>query len=695
MLQKQFHRLILGFLGVFIVVICLSLAQDSFAWPGTEAPDSTITLQMSFVTGESWTVGGNGSFYGEALHNNSPNNDYYATDWNWGSTPDADLGKLVLPVADGVVATVVAPPCPTSGLGCYVEISHSDGYRTRYGHLRVVSVTQNSLVRTSTLLGQVGSTGTSSYPHLHLTFRRNGSSRCNVIPTCPNGETAMAPQGHKPSPMQTAAGSSGLTDGGTYTSINGRVYLPYLRNDGWVTTFYVRNNGTETRDVKIFYFGTNGSPTPKVSDTCNLPPTTACWIIVSEFNRIPSGTIGSAYVDGGENVSVSVTNRRTAPIVRGAYTGVLYNRISETYNIPLALRLASTASGIGSSEVTIQNTTSAAINIQIKMISSSGSTFIKPVTIPALGSYRYKLKDESSSNLPNGWVGSIIVTGGRVAISSDLFAFSEETVQTISGFPGNSQSHSWFIPLFMVRRATQSGTVSTPITVQNLSDNNAVVNVSEIYLACTALPNSGFSDFVVSNPVSVPYQASYSFNPVVDTVLFPVSGWIGSCKVAMANGKKAVVLAQNRVPTDSRNASNYNAIRGDGDRKIAIFPVIQKRLADGSATSLLVQNLGVTATNVGLQYVRGSNAASGQCTATSPNYLFVSFTIPAEASLARNHRLHNSGLPEEETLMPVGWCGSLLVTSDSQPIDGLLQLTDFNSPPPFGDTFMALNVDTR
>jgi hypothetical protein len=43
------------------------------SYPGTEAFTSTIMLQMPFIAGETWTVGGGGSFYGNGAHCNDPN----------------------------------------------------------------------------------------------------------------------------------------------------------------------------------------------------------------------------------------------------------------------------------------------------------------------------------------------------------------------------------------------------------------------------------------------------------------------------------------------------------------------------------------------------------------------------------------------------------------------------------------------
>jgi len=93
-----------------------------FTYPGNEAYASTITLQMPFIAGETWTVGEAVSFYGNGAHCNNPNNDYYATDWNRTN----DDGAVVLPVADGFVSDVVAPPncSPPPSYGCYVRIDN-------------------------------------------------------------------------------------------------------------------------------------------------------------------------------------------------------------------------------------------------------------------------------------------------------------------------------------------------------------------------------------------------------------------------------------------------------------------------------------------------------------------------------------------------------------------------------------------
>lgn len=104
-------------------------------FPGTEAHNSQISLQMPFPLGETWIVGGGGSFYGNNHHCNFYNN-YYATDWN--KAVGNDDNALVLATADGNVSEIDIL-CQTR-YGCYVKIDHASGYRTLYAHLKSILV---------------------------------------------------------------------------------------------------------------------------------------------------------------------------------------------------------------------------------------------------------------------------------------------------------------------------------------------------------------------------------------------------------------------------------------------------------------------------------------------------------------------------------------------------------------------------
>jgi len=59
-------------------------------------------------------------------------------------------------------------------LGNYIVISHHSGYRTMYGHLSAARVKSGAYVGTGERIGDVGSTGLSTGPHLHFTVYKNG-----------------------------------------------------------------------------------------------------------------------------------------------------------------------------------------------------------------------------------------------------------------------------------------------------------------------------------------------------------------------------------------------------------------------------------------------------------------------------------------------------------------------------------------
>ncbi len=54
------------------------------------------------------------------------------------------------------------------GYGQQATIEHSDGYRTRYAHMKSVSVDLGERVEQGHQIGRVGSTGHSTAPHLHF-----------------------------------------------------------------------------------------------------------------------------------------------------------------------------------------------------------------------------------------------------------------------------------------------------------------------------------------------------------------------------------------------------------------------------------------------------------------------------------------------------------------------------------------------
>jgi len=59
-------------------------------------------------------------------------------------------------------------------LGNYIVVSHHSGYRTMYAHLSAARVKSGAYVGTGERIGDVGTTGLSTGPHLHFTVYKNG-----------------------------------------------------------------------------------------------------------------------------------------------------------------------------------------------------------------------------------------------------------------------------------------------------------------------------------------------------------------------------------------------------------------------------------------------------------------------------------------------------------------------------------------
>ncbi len=83
----------------------------------------------------------------------------------------AEIGHRIKCPAAGVVVTAGR----TGGYGNMVEVRHKGGLITRYGHMNSIYVHEGESVDEGTVLGEVGSTGRSTGPHLHYEVRVDGN----------------------------------------------------------------------------------------------------------------------------------------------------------------------------------------------------------------------------------------------------------------------------------------------------------------------------------------------------------------------------------------------------------------------------------------------------------------------------------------------------------------------------------------
>jgi murein DD-endopeptidase MepM/ murein hydrolase activator NlpD len=96
---------------------------------------------------------------------------YKIRKFHYGMDFTASTGTEVYVTGDGSVSEVTSEH---SGYGKMITIDHGYGYSTLYGHLSRFNVTPGQKVKRGEVIGFVGSTGTSTSPHLHYEVHKNG-----------------------------------------------------------------------------------------------------------------------------------------------------------------------------------------------------------------------------------------------------------------------------------------------------------------------------------------------------------------------------------------------------------------------------------------------------------------------------------------------------------------------------------------
>ena len=115
-------------------------------------------MRMPFLCGQVWS--------GQTRPDHSP---WQAVDFNRAN----DFGDAVVASAAGTVTRVDNEG--NTSYGRWIEIGHGNGWRTRYAHLSVQLVNEGQHVKMGQKIGEVGSSGGSTGPHLHYEQLHDGS----------------------------------------------------------------------------------------------------------------------------------------------------------------------------------------------------------------------------------------------------------------------------------------------------------------------------------------------------------------------------------------------------------------------------------------------------------------------------------------------------------------------------------------
>ncbi len=146
-------------------------------WLSTSVPPTTAPRPTGGSAGDSNVVGGLtwlipcnytrfSSPFGYRVH------PVYG-DWrfHYGVDLSAPSGTPIVATRAGVVTTAVY----SSSAGYYVTVDHQDGYSSKYLHMTHYIVGVGDYVSAGQVIGYVGSTGTSTGPHLHFSILYNGN----------------------------------------------------------------------------------------------------------------------------------------------------------------------------------------------------------------------------------------------------------------------------------------------------------------------------------------------------------------------------------------------------------------------------------------------------------------------------------------------------------------------------------------
>lgn len=82
-----------------------------------------------------------------------------------------DMGATVVASGPGVVTVALQSEV---GYGWLIEIDHGGGLTTLYAHLSAFAVGVGDRVAQGQRIGQMGTSGTSTGPHLHFEVRQGG-----------------------------------------------------------------------------------------------------------------------------------------------------------------------------------------------------------------------------------------------------------------------------------------------------------------------------------------------------------------------------------------------------------------------------------------------------------------------------------------------------------------------------------------
>lgn len=435
----------------------------------------------------------------------------------------------------------------------------------------------------------------------------------------------------------------------------------------FATNYTLVNLGTETANVTASYLTPTGTEWgSSIFKNFTIAPGANQIVRQYDDTGLTSGR-GSVIVSSSQPLGALVQEiTRSGVPSSGAYTGV--DKGSTTWYIPQLARKANTATGVANSQIIVQNVSSAVASFTVDYytLGTSAKAFSKTYpAVPAGASVLVDLDEETG--LPAAWWGSATVstTNGSLAVISHLF-IGRDSLMAFNAFPAEGITTGWKIPLLYSRL---TNTLNTSLAIQNLSGGDIPAN--DLTLAC--IKDSGASGpdtLTLKNTAAIANFSTFTFNTLTNTTGFPTN-WYGSCEVTSATNKTTAVLIMYRYTKNAEQAA-YGAVPSNLTTKKVSVPLVAKRLSNGYANTVTIQNMAATGATLKITYI----PSNGGTPIVRNN-----IALAAGASYIRNFRLAGTEAPD----MPDGWVGSMVIESTT-PIAAYVSNTYLT---PSGDQFMA------
>jgi subtilisin family serine protease len=412
------------------------------------------------------------------------------------------------------------------------------------------------------------------------------------------------------------------------TGVTGAAISGVVDNGGGTYTVTV-NRGTGNGTV-----GLNIPVTAAITDLnsvslVNLPFTGEVYSFGTSIS-LPSPWVGSVSATSDKNI-VAV-GRPHAGVEVASYDG--FSQGALTAYVPMLFKNA--YGGTYDAALYIQNVDSALATYSIKYYNSINGALTCTVsgeTVAPLASKGYWLPGISATCLPDGWIGSAVVTSDKNIVANGRPHIGAE-VMTYDSFSAGSLTSS----LPMLFKNAYGGSYDSAFYVQNVDPSATAALTIKYY------KTDGTLTCTVNTETVLPLASKGYWLPGLSAACLP-DGWIGGVEITST----APIVTVGR-PHIGSQVTTYNGFSADA--VTSYVPMLFKNAYGGSYdAALYVQNLdALNAANITIEYY--DLAGNLTCTVTGE-------TVAAHAS-------NGYWLPSvSAACLPDGWIGGAVVSSDT------------------------------